>query len=334
MSSVNGVNTPSSPYRTRSGSAQPSSNVSSTASNVSPTNYYTSSISRLRDIDTLKKGGSPPLTITPGSSTSLTNNLFAYAQSERSGLSTPQPGLSGGSSRSDSNDNSQNSHQNPTIATNTETTSLSWGQKIPDFGFKLTSGSSGFSTTQSNSDQEIITQNQQQMTSAAAAAAAAAVAAAESTTDENTNEAAQPLLTAYPTTGNNKAHKPRKYACTYPNCNKTFSRRMNLRSHIQSSHEHKKPFRCSVCMMTFARHSDRKRHEKNQHKVTPGFICGGVLKNGQHWGCGKIFKRKDGLMAHWRSQKARRKCLKNVPLSANPLVSGTDSDGPKQISFS
>lgn len=106
----------------------------------------------------------------------------------------------------------------------------------------------------------------------------------------------------------------RKFLCNYPNCGKTFSRRMNLKSHIASEHQHKKPFQCSVCQRTFARHSDRRRHENNQHKAPTGFVCGGIGKDGQSWGCGKVFKRKDGLIAHWRSQKARKKCLKSLPV--------------------
>ncbi|GME85826.1 unnamed protein product [Ambrosiozyma monospora] len=104
----------------------------------------------------------------------------------------------------------------------------------------------------------------------------------------------------------------RVFACPYQDCNKTFSRKMNLNSHMNSAHEHKKPFECSMCKQVFARHSDRRRHEQNQHKTGPGYICGGFNKIGENWGCSKHFKRKDGLTAHWRSQKARTKCLNGM----------------------
>ncbi|KAH3667305.1 hypothetical protein OGAPHI_002954 [Ogataea philodendri] len=106
--------------------------------------------------------------------------------------------------------------------------------------------------------------------------------------------------------------QPRIFACPFSGCGKTFSRKMNLNSHIQSTHEHRKPFQCDKCKQFFARHSDRRRHETNQHKHDGGFVCGGVLKNGEEWGCGKNFKRKDGLTAHWRSQKAKKKCLRHI----------------------
>lgn len=99
------------------------------------------------------------------------------------------------------------------------------------------------------------------------------------------------------------------FICDHPGCNKTFSRKMNLMSHYQSTHEHKKPFVCGKCNKAFSRHSDRRRHEKSQHNETSTFVCGGLLDSGAHWGCGKIFKRKDGLTAHWKSGKAKKKCF-------------------------
>lgn len=99
------------------------------------------------------------------------------------------------------------------------------------------------------------------------------------------------------------------FVCDHPGCNKTFSRKMNLMSHYQSTHEHKKPFVCSKCTKAFSRHSDRRRHEKSQHNETSTFTCGGLLDSGSRWGCGKVFKRKDGLTAHWKSGKAKKKCF-------------------------
>ncbi|KAG0688101.1 hypothetical protein C6P40_001416 [Pichia californica] len=102
------------------------------------------------------------------------------------------------------------------------------------------------------------------------------------------------------------------FICHHPGCNKRFSRKLNFISHYQSKHEHKKPFECDVCHKLFARHSDRRRHEKSQHSGKKGYICGGILNNGIKWGCGKHFKRKDGLTAHWKSLKAKRKCFENL----------------------
>lgn len=109
------------------------------------------------------------------------------------------------------------------------------------------------------------------------------------------------------------------YACTHPSCNKTFSRKLNYASHYQSAHEHKKPFKCTHCDLNFARHSDRRRHEKSQHMNDQStvYVCIGTSDEGLNWGCGKKFKRKDGLIAHWKAQKAKKKCF--VGTSIDPV---------------
>lgn len=129
------------------------------------------------------------------------------------------------------------------------------------------------------------------------------------------------------------------FICNHPGCNKTFSRKLNYMSHYQSAHEHKKPFKCDICQKTFARHSDRRRHEKSQHSQNKFFVCEGSLDNGVKWGCGKKFKRKDGLSAHWKSLKAKKKCFENLTddsitlidqnISAidNPVMNNTDLRG-------
>lgn len=108
------------------------------------------------------------------------------------------------------------------------------------------------------------------------------------------------------------------FICHFPGCQKTFSRKLNFVSHYQSTHEHQKPFQCETCHKEFARHSDRRRHEKSQHSQSKDYICAGIAENGMHWGCGRKFKRKDGLTAHWKSIRARKKCFANIP-NSNPL---------------
>ncbi|QPG75727.1 hypothetical protein FOA43_003087 [Brettanomyces nanus] len=193
---------------------------------------------------------------------------------------------------------------------------MQWNSKVTDFNLNGVSEANGDSGSGTN------LQSLQSSQSVASAAAAMA-----------SMQPSMISMTSFHTQNSSKVQRPQKFACTYPNCDKTFSRRMNLKSHIQSSHEHKKPFQCSVCLKTFARHSDRRRHENNQHKTASGFVCGGLLKNGQRWGCGKVFKRKDGLIAHWRSQKARKKCLKNLPTDDASML-GLMQDSGKPLEFS
>ncbi|VEU23924.1 DEKNAAC105194 [Brettanomyces naardenensis] len=376
MSSSNSVNHPSG--SNDSGGAQSSSstnaaNTASLLSTFSPTpyksqtnssrqrqqtqpNYYTSSTSNVRDTDTAKK--LPPLGLMSASANSLANNLFAYNQSDKSGLSTPQETLSASSSRSASTAGpdhersrqqqsqkqqqhsggsyQQQIHDNPlfTLANSVgplakqdqspekqqevsqaaaAVAAMQWNSKVPDFALKI--AASGASV--GGGGQQSLQQSLPPQSVATAAVASLPGFQSQKLTSDDEDD---------------KSGKPKKYVCTFPNCGKTFSRRMNLKSHIQSSHEHRKPFQCSVCLRTFARHSDRRRHENNQHKNTSGFVCGGLLKNGQRWGCGKVFKRKDGLMAHWRSQKARKKCLKNVPSEVQPMLDILQND-TKPVEF-
>lgn len=134
------------------------------------------------------------------------------------------------------------------------------------------------------------------------------------------------------------------FLCTYPDCSKSFSRKMNLVSHIQSQHEHLKPFKCDHCSKCFSRHSDRRRHEKSQHvdhaqtaaaaaqpqqhqlPSAAAFVCGGQLDSGTHWGCGKVFKRKDGLTSHWKSTKAKKNCFAGLEEDQLPAGSSAAAD--------
>ena len=104
------------------------------------------------------------------------------------------------------------------------------------------------------------------------------------------------------------------FICEHPGCGKTFSRKLNFVSHFKSAHQHQKPFKCETCQQSFARHSDRRRHEKSQHSHVKEYSCGGTLSDGTVWGCAKVFKRKDGLLAHWKSIKAKKKCFENISL--------------------
>ncbi|KAL1861383.1 hypothetical protein Daus18300_008914 [Diaporthe australafricana] len=81
-------------------------------------------------------------------------------------------------------------------------------------------------------------------------------------------------------------------------CSKVFRKKFNMESHMVI-HSDNRDFSCSVCSLSFARVSDRNRHERT-HKARE-VVCGGELPDGQRWGCGRKFGRADTLRNHHRT---------------------------------
>lgn len=76
------------------------------------------------------------------------------------------------------------------------------------------------------------------------------------------------------------------FTCKYEGCNKKFTRRYNVRSHIQT-HLSDRPFTCSYCPKSFVRQHDLNRHVK-LHLVAKHCKCS----------CGKEFTRVEGYKRH------------------------------------
>ena len=95
---------------------------------------------------------------------------------------------------------------------------------------------------------------------------------------------------------------------TCPQCNKTYTRPYNLKSHILT-HANRRPFVCTTCGKSFARQHDCWRH-KSLHSGEKRYVCRGELSSeaGTHWGCGRRFARAEGLGIHLRSE-AGRMCI-------------------------
>ncbi|KAI9834248.1 MAG: hypothetical protein M1819_003086 [Sarea resinae] len=77
-----------------------------------------------------------------------------------------------------------------------------------------------------------------------------------------------------------------KWTCRYPECNKKFGRKENIKSHVQT-HLGDRQYRCNHCQKCFVRQHDLKRHAKIHSGVKP-YPCL----------CGNSFARHDALTRH------------------------------------
>ncbi|RLV95925.1 Transcriptional regulator CRZ1 [Spathaspora sp. JA1] len=116
-------------------------------------------------------------------------------------------------------------------------------------------------------------------------------------------------------TRNNKLHDD--FVCTL--CGNKLSRAANLKQHYLSVHGEERPYQCSYpnCDWRFSRANDRIRHE-NLHTGIRKYVCMGTLPDGTTFGCGKRFKRSDGLGRHFRTENGK-KCIQ-------PLTEFQDED--------
>ncbi|CRK92707.1 CLUMA_CG006286, isoform A [Clunio marinus] len=67
--------------------------------------------------------------------------------------------------------------------------------------------------------------------------------------------------------------KEKPHNCTFPECNKSFSRAENLKIHIRS-HTLEKPYRCSYpgCFKAYSNSSDRFKHSRTHFNTKP-YLC-------------------------------------------------------------
>ncbi|KAI8980269.1 hypothetical protein BDB01DRAFT_797139 [Pilobolus umbonatus] len=105
--------------------------------------------------------------------------------------------------------------------------------------------------------------------------------------------------------GNNKI--VHYYTCPY--CTQLFTRKYNLRSHL-NTHNTIKPYKCDKCYFTFKRQHDLKRHQMVHSDKRP-FICSA---------CNRSFFRLDTLKRHHGSTTCRAHKHNLLPWNTKPTT--------------
>ncbi|KAJ3324792.1 hypothetical protein HDV06_006100 [Boothiomyces sp. JEL0866] len=100
------------------------------------------------------------------------------------------------------------------------------------------------------------------------------------------------------------------YQCPYPDCEKTFTRPYNLKSHYRS-HTGERPYVCDAqdCKAAFSRKHDLKRHSK-LHSGEKLFKCKA---------CGKSFSRNDALGRHLKPSDQGKESACALRIKLNEL---------------
>lgn len=79
------------------------------------------------------------------------------------------------------------------------------------------------------------------------------------------------------------------FRCTFPNCNKSFNRKGNLKRH-KLLHQEIRPFSCRECNQSFKLKQHLNRHIKT-HSIPRPYKC-------SFEGCAESFKKKSHLQRH------------------------------------
>ncbi|KAF9959296.1 hypothetical protein BGZ70_008887 [Mortierella alpina] len=117
------------------------------------------------------------------------------------------------------------------------------------------------------------------------------------------------------TKSKSSSSKPKpSHTCPEPDCDKSFSRLFNLRSHMRT-HSKARPFVCQSCNFAFSRRHDRDRHAKKHLSEKP-YKC--IV-------CEATFVRQDALVRHLRMDGVQNACM--AAMEQRSLTLGENDGG-------
>ena len=100
------------------------------------------------------------------------------------------------------------------------------------------------------------------------------------------------------------------YKCSYPNCDREFTRPYNSRAHYISTHTTIRPFPCKDCRLKFVRKNDLKRHER-LHSNTKPYSCDR---------CSHTTSRSDAMKRHKSSHVGHERNVNCDEVAAGALM--------------
>ncbi|KAG0247248.1 hypothetical protein BG011_001814, partial [Mortierella polycephala] len=115
--------------------------------------------------------------------------------------------------------------------------------------------------------------------------------------DDSTSESNDETI--HPSSSSNKKVHMQRYVCPVADCNRTFNRPYNLKSHGLTHAVHR-PYVCEKCSKTFARVHDRNRH-MNSHMPQKPHVC--IVCLGR-------FARQDAVIRHLKLSNELNACSK------------------------
>jgi len=132
------------------------------------------------------------------------------------------------------------------------------------------------------------------------------------------NKESKPFILKYKDEKSNKENinkkKDKDYRCTYPNCNKVFSRACVLvRHHNQAHGSSFRPYICDICGESFGKQFYLTRHKKSHNLIKP-YHCSRCLKG---------FTRSDSCLRHIRTTgcKPYDEIVKELLININEIHS-------------